>query len=83
VIVESTNGKYYAFDLTNDIEHDQVMDIIHCQDDFTIVGWKVCISRPKWAHNADELMNGTNLTDDTNNGGGKISPGFSGFARET
>ncbi len=41
IIFESSNGKYYGFDLGDDNERERAFDIIGDEDDFTVIGWKV------------------------------------------
>ena len=41
IVFESSNEKFYGFNLGNNNERDAAFGILEDEDDFTVIGWKV------------------------------------------
>ncbi len=58
LVIESSHGDYYRFNLKVKKEHTYAKKIVSPEerDDFMVVGWKVAKKLPKWIHNANSWI---------------------------
>ncbi len=50
IVFESSNERFYGFNLGDKNERDAAFEILEDEDDFTVIGWKVARKIPKWVN---------------------------------